>query len=508
VYQQSLPRLCLLVIHSEYLDLAAGVAVIFFLCSLAVSGLNEGLNWLTRVRAKFLWAYMHDLFDPRDDPTRGKALPRGFGGIIHLWRRNDVRPVAGGEVQHETVSGPIDSPAWLAKLAHALNPIDAPPLSPGIKKKGNKTTIKSVPPKSLAQAMLDVFADVGRHDLETAFAVILNSAANERDVTQAIERVASWIDTTPQGSLRDALQRYRDALVASGDGDGDAATTTRHAAADAVTASLLAIDVAAAAPGFGEAWTNAAEAWPEVPTDATIGAVVDAMTHAFPDGFARQRIANALARLGPKSPLYPTLRRLWESSSGQVDKFRDSLESYLDSEMKRLSGYYRRSIRTVVLALALIVAIAGGVDTFSVTRALWHNPDGRAALAHEADLLSDSGTTADQASSSGIGTIQKACEAAHPAEGAAPNSPEDAAAEYAKVRTCVGDALDNLTGLGVIDHAIWMDAGGWADDWTSGFFMHALGVVVTALALLLGAPFWFDAIKRVSGIRRGLVGDT
>ena len=34
------------------------------------------------------------------------------------------------------------------------------------------------------------------------------------------------------------------------------------------------------------------------------------------------------------------------------------------------------------------------------------------------------------------------------------------------------------------------------------------GIVATALALMLGAPFWFDLIKRATGLRKGLSGDT
>src|SRR5215218_10473226 len=78
-------------IRSEYLDLVVGLAVVFFLTSLVVSGLNEALQWATRIRPKFLWAFLHDL----TDPTRTKALPRGRLGILRLWRRDDKRPKVG-----------------------------------------------------------------------------------------------------------------------------------------------------------------------------------------------------------------------------------------------------------------------------------------------------------------------------------------------------------------------------------------------------------------------------
>src|SRR5262249_48661120 len=46
---------------SDYIDLAIGLAVVFLLASLVVSGLNEACAWLFRRRAKFLWAWLYNL---------------------------------------------------------------------------------------------------------------------------------------------------------------------------------------------------------------------------------------------------------------------------------------------------------------------------------------------------------------------------------------------------------------------------------------------------------------
>ena len=85
----------------------------------------------------------------------------------------------------------------------------------------------------------------------------------------------------------------------------------------------------------------------------------------------------ALDRL-KDAPLGPTARRLWEAAEGDIDKFRTSLEGYFDGEMRRLSGFYRRSIRVVMIGLAIIVAVACNVDAVGLARNLWRNPDGRA----------------------------------------------------------------------------------------------------------------------------------
>jgi hypothetical protein len=38
------------------------------------------------------------------------------------------------------------------------------------------------------------------------------------------------------------------------------------------------------------------------------------------------------------------------------------------------------------------------------------------------------------------------------------------------------------------------------------WLVHPLGIALTVLALVPGAPFWFDLLKRLTGIRRGMVG--
>ena len=493
-------------VHSDYLDLAIGLAVVLFLAGMLVSGLNEGISWMTRVRSKFLWAYLYDLFDKRAD----RALPRGRLGIIKLWgNRNDRRPEAGGS----TITVPTDSVEageWLKRVAYALDPIDAPQLM----SRANKTltAIKSVPPASLAQAFLEVFADVGRQEVTRPISTVLDHGAAPEVLEGAIERLTRLLDVEST-DLHRAVATFRSKLDEIGGEHSAQLDQQRRDAADELTA-LAPKPAGRTDQQLRDAWRAATVAWPEGPNEDQLRVVVDATTRLYPDGFARLRIETALAKLDPQSPLAPTLKRLWEAAAGQIDAFRGNVESYLDGELKRLSGYYRRSIRVVMFSLAFLVAVLGGIDAISVGRNLWRNPEDRAALVGLADGVA-SGSTATSGDSgagstvNGLALIQKKCAEAHPPDDATITTPEEAAAAYSKVRNCVGDALDHLTGVGVIDHALWMDPAAWWHDWaTWRFWLHALGIVATALALMLGAPFWFDIIKRATGLRKGPSGDT
>jgi hypothetical protein len=93
---------------------------------------------------------------------------------------------------------------------------------------------------------------------------------------------------------------------------------------------------------------------------------------------------------------------------------------------------------------------------------------------------------------------------------------DGAAAEVVAIRNCVTDALSELSGLGLASNSLVSSPSRWLEDLspfdadgpsTAGWVGHLLGVAATVLALFLGAPFWFDLIKRLTGLRKGLVGD-
>jgi hypothetical protein len=384
-------------VQSDHLDLAASLVVVFVLASLVVSGLHELLAWATRIRAKVLWAYLHDLTTPD-----GRALPQSASGTLRLmflaprspapggtrraggWATTDVRPRAGA------AEGGV-----LQDLLETLRPIDSPAAP---RRDGRRTTVKTIPPSTLAQSLLDV----------------------------AGQPVA---------------------LGAPGGSTGSGAAT-----------------------GAGRLGGT--------PLDAALG----------------------------------TFRR---TSDGRPDLLRQQLERWLDGELDRLGGLYRRSIRGLLLLLSVVVAVVVNLDAVRLTTDLWRNPGGRAAVAALADQA-----VAPVPAGGGAGTgapvdqVRRLCQATAGPVAAA--TPEAAAAAAEQVRTCVEDAFGRQRGLDVVGRSLLVDPARFADDltpWgggTSGgtWLRHLAGVGLTALALFVGAPFWFDVLKRLTGMRAGLVGDT
>ena len=523
-------------IRSDYIDLAIGLAVVFFLSSLVVSGLNEGLQWFFRVRPKFLWAYLYDLVDSsRGKEEGGRMLPRGFGGVLGLWgRANDRRPTATSEgaASAPSSSEPPAAPDGqepdartiapdriTAGVAHALDPLDAPQLTRlgGAK----KTTIQTVPPGSLAQAFIEYFADLGKERVVeqlVAIAKIRRGGGAVDEAVTAVAREMSGHDADLQTQLEAALRPFLSSV--GPDGDAGQLATAFADGVGAVKDASPHVTLAPAAKAYAAAvMVPESQAESGAPTDPVEPAARDLaseLVRAFPDHLTRQRIDAAVDVLDD-APLGPTARRLWEGSEKKVDEFRIGLEAYFAGDMARLSGYYRRSIRVVLVGLAILVAIAFNVNAIGLARDLWRNPEGRAALVAQADTLSTASSAPSSAATppsstaptagAGVGAIQAECEAQNKAQTAAFNSPDDAAKAFNDIRSCVTDALNAQSGLNVIDDAVWLSPHSWARSWYDGrenWFLHLAGVALTAVALIVGAPFWFDLLKRLTGVRRVL----
>jgi hypothetical protein len=493
-------------IHSEYLDLGLGLAVVFFLASLIVSGLNEGFTWATKIRAKFLWAWLHEQMCKRVD---NRVLSRSRAGTVALvGSRQDVRPRIGadGAVAGVAAAGDAAADDALAKevsqrLVVALAPLEA------VGKAGARTTIKNVPSTSLVEAFLEVLSDIGRRELATSVFELFPENAPAEKVAEAPHRLGSVL----AGSRRSATEiagiftAYASSPVAEAQ---QAAETAAHA--------LVDLDGAVSDPTLRDALEKFAMNRPD-PKCAE--GVISALGRVFNDVMVRQRIETAIGTLNG-TPLAATVKRLWDTSTGELDKFRTQFESWVNGEFNRLSGFYKRSIRWFIGAFALVVAIGLNVDTIGLTRSLWRNPTGHAAIAALAEQIaigdSTTPTTAPGStattSPSNIDRIRKSCE--KPPDTAEITSKEDATAAVVAVEHCITDSFNALSGLSVVDRSVVASPDNWWDDFGPGrngqsfgrWFVHLIGVLITAMALFLGAPFWLDIIKRLTGLRRGLVG--
>jgi len=138
-------------------------------------------------------------------------------------------------------------------------------------------------------------------------------------------------------------------------------------------------------------------------------------------------------------------------SGANLDRVRGEIADWFDNAMDRISGVYKRKTQLWSLAIALILVVLLNVDTVKVAQALWDQP-----------ML-------------------------------VRNLPPASASETAQ------QALQQLQNLGL--------PFGW-DREAVHYFLNGpnflfviFGWLVTAVATLFGAPFWFDTLQRFVQLR-------
>jgi hypothetical protein len=186
-----------------------------------------------------------------------------------------------------------------------------------------------------------------------------------------------------------------------------------------------------------------------------------------------QDVETAVKVLAPSNIRDALLASLTEANK-DIDKLRTSVATWFDDSMERLSGAYKRQIKWISMFIGLFVAIAFNADSFKVATTLWIDGDRRAAAAAIAE---------------------KVAREPLPAAG----QPADETAQKAIERT--ESSLRSLPiGWQCEAKSKWWDAC-VVSNWRSVNPVQILGWLLTAAAISLGAPFWFDLLNKFINMR-------
>jgi hypothetical protein len=202
-------------------------------------------------------------------------------------------------------------------------------------------------------------------------------------------------------------------------------------------------------------------------------ALVDILTPESDDGTKQWDRLGAEIRALPR-PLRAQFLVMYEEAEGNVLRFREALEGWFDSSMRRVSDWYRRRTRIVMFGYGLLVAVAFNVSAVHVTTELYANDVVRETVVELAATQVAQDNLQD--------CTDRTC----------------VEKEIAKVvdtglpvlwRTCPdGDGASALCGF----------EDGRA---TAGTI---IGWLITAAALSVGAAFWFALLKRTFQVRSSM----
>jgi hypothetical protein len=174
-----------------------------------------------------------------------------------------------------------------------------------------------------------------------------------------------------------------------------------------------------------------------------------------------------------------------KNGKDSAERFRCNLENWYNDAMDRVSGWYKKYTQKILLVIGLFLAIIFNVDSIRVGRTLWFDRDARQGLVNAAsayaqqpppDNISATGTTPKEELADRMKTTVRAF--------------NDVSSEY---------LLPVGWHYSVADYkAIVRDYRRWD---MIHIFEQALGWLVTAFALSLGAPFWFDLLNKFMVVR-------
>lgn len=138
-------------------------------------------------------------------------------------------------------------------------------------------------------------------------------------------------------------------------------------------------------------------------------------------------------------------------AGGDIDRIHKEIADWFDAAMDRVAGVYKRKTQLWAFLIALLLAVLLNIDTVKIAQALWQQP-----MLMKGFVAPPAGETAQQ-------------------------------------------ALDQLQGLGI---PFGWNALAWTYAWAFPTVLYVLaGWLISAVATMFGAPFWFDTLQKCVQLR-------
>ncbi|MEQ8684209.1 MAG: hypothetical protein RIE86_02895 [Imperialibacter sp.] len=158
------------------------------------------------------------------------------------------------------------------------------------------------------------------------------------------------------------------------------------------------------------------------------------------------------------------LKSLWFDAANDIDKFKALIEKWYNEQMDRIVGWYKRKVTFLTFLIGLGLAITFKVDTIQIASDLSKNEDMRAMFVAGATQF-----LAQHPDSLDVQTFTQQKQYM--------DSVKNEIAKYNAVLSSQNEETDTWPGFGYL---------------------------ITAFAISLGAPFWFDLLNKLVKIRSSL----
>ena len=171
----------------------------------------------------------------------------------------------------------------------------------------------------------------------------------------------------------------------------------------------------------------------------------------------------------PNGEMKDVLKMYFEEAESNIDRFKGNMESWFNDIMDRASGWFKRSIQMILIVVGFGIAVTFNVDSIGVFSQLQNAEIANSVAENASNFVS--------------------------------NNPDIDGFTLDQLNVELASVSDFSLGLGwdaVLDEnsdRYYKNLG------FKGWFLMILGWIVTALAISLGAPFWFDMLNKLVNVR-------
>lgn len=158
-----------------------------------------------------------------------------------------------------------------------------------------------------------------------------------------------------------------------------------------------------------------------------------------------------------------------DQAGGDICDLRRRVEEWFDSSMERAGGVYKRWSQLLIFVIGITLVAFLNADTMTVTKRLWNDAPLREALCSAATHVTAQSATGDSVALDLSGTVT---------------------------------TIDSVMKARSLQLPL-----GWHDSPTAprrnfgGWLYKIVGLLMTAFAVSLGAPFWFDLLGKLVSLR-------
>jgi hypothetical protein len=195
------------------------------------------------------------------------------------------------------------------------------------------------------------------------------------------------------------------------------------------------------------------------------------------------QLRTAVQQLPVNTNIRDALSACLVDANQNVDKFRENVAAWFDASMDRLSGSYKRNLQIISFLVGIVLATIFNADTLNVANRLWNDHTLGAMITQNAAAVVDQN-----------GTVSN------------PKCTQDA-------QGTDGDISKSITKMCALNADLHQLPIGWNNaawhGWIAffeGVFSYeglwsAIGILITSIALMQGAPFWFDLLQKIMNFR-------